>query len=118
LGGQDQPSQSGDGITVQLESIWQQNDKVRFSHWSFNRVRKADQPKRNGRCPELLRLKCADQALAMGRFNRCRSILPARKEFSGQVAGWSFRGLKPWQAGADEIREIRGITRLNGSFVN
>ena len=43
---------------------------------------------------------------------------PARKEFSGQVAGWSFRGLKPWQAGADEIGEIRGITRLNGSFVN
>jgi hypothetical protein len=35
-----------------------------------------------------------------------------------QVAGWSFRGLKPWQAGADEIGEIRGITRLNGSFVN
>ena len=43
---------------------------------------------------------------------------PERKEFSGQVAGWSFRGLKPWQAGADEIGEIRGITRLNGSFVN
>ena len=43
---------------------------------------------------------------------------PARKEFSGQVAGWSFQGLKPWQAGADEIGEIRGITRLNGSFVN
>jgi hypothetical protein len=43
---------------------------------------------------------------------------PRAKEFSGQVAGWSFRGLKPWQASADEIGEIRGITRLNGSFVN
>ena len=39
-------------------------------------------------------------------------------EFSGLVAGRSFRGLKSWQAGADEIGEIRGITRLYGSFVN
>jgi hypothetical protein len=27
-------------------------------------------------------------------------------------------GLKPWQAGADEIGEIRGITRADGSLVN
>jgi len=26
---------------------------------------------------------------------------PERKEFSGQVAGWSFRDRKPWQAGND-----------------
>ena len=56
-------------------SIRQKYDKEHLSHGSFNRVRKADRPKRNGRCPELLRLKCADQALAMGRFNRCRSTI-------------------------------------------
>ena len=57
-------------------------------------------------------------ALAMGEVQSLQIDPGPRREFSGQVAGWSFRGLKSWQAGADEIGEIRGITRLNGLFVD
>jgi hypothetical protein len=40
--------------------IRQQNDEKHILDWSFNRVRKANKPERNRRCPKLLRFECAD----------------------------------------------------------
>lgn len=40
--------------------IWQNDDEVHLPQWSFSGVRKADEPKWDGLCPELLRFACAD----------------------------------------------------------
>jgi hypothetical protein len=57
-------------------------------------------------------------ALAMGRLNRCKIDLARAQRILWTSCWLVISSLKPWQAGADEIGEIRGITRLNGSFVN
>jgi hypothetical protein len=52
-----------------------------------------------------------------GRFTYWyRQAVPAYLRLRGPHV--LFLRLKPWQVGADEIGEIRGITRLDGSFVN
>ena len=47
--------------------VRQQYDEKHILDWSFNRVRKADQPKRSGRCPKILRFQCSDLYVIKGR---------------------------------------------------
>ena len=47
--------------------IRQQCDKCSLSQWPFYRVREADQPKRDGRCPKFLRFDRADSDVTKGR---------------------------------------------------
>jgi len=47
--------------------IRQQDDEIHLAHWPLDRVRKADEPKRNGRCPKFLSLQRPDLYVIKGR---------------------------------------------------
>ncbi len=54
--------------------IRQQDDKEHLSQWSFNRVRKANEPVWNRLCPELLGFQCADLYVVKGRHKVCGDL--------------------------------------------
>ncbi len=47
--------------------VWQQNDEEQILDWSFNRVRKANEPERNRRCSKFLSFQCAYRFMIKGR---------------------------------------------------
>src|ERR1700692_4953358 len=46
--------------------IWQQDHEVKLPECTLDRVREANQPKRNGHCPKFLRFQCSNLYVIKG----------------------------------------------------